>query len=78
MEAYKASKASNDCNNDERIKYFAMTYLIGKNEVRSKMAIRFLGLDVTFMWSWRMTINLPEPEAATDPLVVAEPPAPIA
>lgn len=45
VEAYKASKDYHD----ERIKYSTMTYLIGKDEVRSKVAIHFPGLDLTFL-----------------------------
>lgn len=45
MEAYKATKK---CHNDQ-MQYTATTYLINKNEVRSKVAIRFLGLDLMFL-----------------------------
>lgn len=58
VQAYKDSKDYHD----EWIKYFTMTYLVGKNEVQSKVAIYFLGLDLTFsLWSWRRMTKNPPP-----------------
>lgn len=46
VEAYKATK---QCH-DELINYSTMTCFVGKkNEIRSKVAIRFPGLDLTFL-----------------------------
>lgn len=45
--------------------YGAMTYLIGKNEVWSKAAIRFLGLDLT-----SLDMDLEELDDKSTPLVL--------
>lgn len=40
-------KATKECHNDW-MQYVAVTYLVGKNEIWSKVAIFFTGLDLTF------------------------------
>lgn len=73
MEAYKVSKEFHD----EKINYSAMTYLIEKNEVRSKVAIRFSSLVLTFLDEESEEEDddeaAPEPEADANPLAATNP-----
>lgn len=71
QESIKAYKSTKECN-DERIKYSAMTYHIQKNEVQSKVAIRFPSLDLTIL---DVDSDEENDESTPEPMAGANPPA---
>lgn len=79
QESVVAYKASKECQ-DDQTQYTAMTYLIGKNGVRSNVTIRFPGLELTFLEMESEESNdksTPKPEGVAGPSSDIDPLPPI-